>query len=99
MDLLRQHFPNRIISKSGDVRWPMRSPDLTAPDFFLWGYLKDKVYANNPQTIEALKENIRHEIAAISPETLRNAMENAVRRAHICEQEVGGHLADMIFHI
>ena len=48
MDLLRQHFPNRIISKNGDVRWPPFSPDLTVPDFFLLGYLKDKVYANNP---------------------------------------------------
>ncbi|XP_075164295.1 uncharacterized protein LOC142236896 [Haematobia irritans] len=41
-----------------NLRWPPRSPDLTAPDFFLWGYLKDKVYVNNPQTLQQLKDNI-----------------------------------------
>jgi len=27
-------FPQRVISRFGDVPWPPRSPDLTAPDFF-----------------------------------------------------------------
>ena len=36
----RRLFPQRVISRFGEVLWPPRSPDLTAPDFFLWGYLK-----------------------------------------------------------
>jgi hypothetical protein len=32
---------------------------------FFWGYLKDKVYSNNPRTEEELKENIRREISNI----------------------------------
>ena len=44
-----------------------RAPDLTVPDFILWGYLKSKVYAINPKTIDELKCNIRAEIAAITP--------------------------------
>ncbi|PSN30109.1 hypothetical protein C0J52_27907, partial [Blattella germanica] len=32
----------RILHK--DVQWPDRSPDLTAPDFFLWGFLKEKIF-------------------------------------------------------
>ena len=31
-----------------DQELPARSPDLTACDFFLWGYLKMKVYAEGP---------------------------------------------------
>ena len=31
---LRRLFPQRVISRFGDVPWPPRSPDLTAPDFF-----------------------------------------------------------------
>jgi len=31
----RRLFPQRVISRFGDVPWPSRSPDLTAPDFFL----------------------------------------------------------------
>jgi hypothetical protein len=34
------------------------SPDLNPPDFYLWGYLKDNVYENNPQTIGELKAAI-----------------------------------------
>ena len=41
------------------LNWPPRSCDLTPLDFFLWGYVKDKVYADNPQSIQELKEKIR----------------------------------------
>jgi len=37
--LLRPLFFDRLISKNGDFDWPPRSPDLTPPDFFLWGPL------------------------------------------------------------
>ena len=32
-------FQDRIISRNSDFEWPPRSPDLTASDFWLWGYL------------------------------------------------------------
>ncbi|KAJ4438747.1 hypothetical protein ANN_14698 [Periplaneta americana] len=35
--------------------WPPRSPDLTTPDFFLWGYLIERVYTTRPQTLDDLK--------------------------------------------
>ena len=38
--------------------WPLRSPDLKPPDYFLWGCLKGRVYQNKPRTIDALKANI-----------------------------------------
>jgi hypothetical protein len=34
----RRLFPQRVISRFGDVPWPPLSPELTAPDFFPWGY-------------------------------------------------------------
>ena len=52
MDFLKKFFDNIIISKG---QWPPRSPNLTSPDFFLWGYLKSRVYLNNPLTINDLK--------------------------------------------
>ncbi|XP_011058629.1 PREDICTED: uncharacterized protein LOC105148538 [Acromyrmex echinatior] len=73
------------------------STDLTAPDFFLWGYLKSKVYVNKPRTLDELKANIRQEIAAISTETLVKTMENAAKRALLAMQAQGGHLRDIIF--
>jgi hypothetical protein len=69
-------FPNSIISLFGDVSWPPRYPDLSVPDFFLWGYLKEKVFAHPLHTIGELKACIRHEVEAITPDLLRRVMEN-----------------------
>ena len=55
IDLLRTIFENRIIIRNSDVNWPYRSCDLILLDYFLWGAVKDKCYANHPETIEALK--------------------------------------------
>jgi len=93
---LRRLFPQRVISGFGDVPWPPRSPDLSVPDFFLWGYLKGKVYNNRPTDLHALKENIREEIAKLSEETLQAVMHSFLTRVHLCIQEGGGHLKDIV---
>jgi hypothetical protein len=88
----------RIISKNSQINWPPRSPDLSAPDYFLWGYLKEWVYVNKPRTLEQLKENIRAEIRALEPQTLTNVMNNAIERARLWVAANGAHLKDAIFH-
>ncbi|GFX67644.1 putative transposable element [Trichonephila clavipes] len=40
IDLLKDTFGDRIISRFGPVNWPPRSCDLTPLDYFLWGYVK-----------------------------------------------------------
>ena len=67
IDLLRQKFPGGVISRNGDYNWPPRSCNLTPLDFFLCGYVKDKVYADAPQSIQELKEKIRAVIDEIEP--------------------------------
>ena len=37
-------FPNRWIGRDGPTPWPPRSPDNTPTDFFLWRYVKNKVF-------------------------------------------------------
>ncbi|GFY06353.1 uncharacterized protein TNCV_2681411 [Trichonephila clavipes] len=59
MNLLREIFGERLISKNSDSSWPPHSPDLIGPDFFLCGYLTEKV------TIRQLKQNIRDEILSL----------------------------------
>ena len=46
IEVLQEMFPGKLISLRGDVRWPARSPGLAPCDFFLWGYLKSKVYTH-----------------------------------------------------
>jgi len=92
-------FPGHFISLRGDIGWPPPSPDLTACDFFLWGYLKAKVYEQRPVTLEALKEAIRQEVAAITPEMILKVMDNYRERLHQCINIQGRHLSDVLIKI
>jgi len=67
---LRHLFPQWVISCVGDVPGPPRSPDLTALDFFLWGYLKSKAYRRCPVILNALKQAIQDTNINISEVTL-----------------------------
>ena len=89
-------FPQRKIYRFGDVPWPPRSPDLTAPDFFLWGYLKSKVYSTRPTDLHALKEKIQEEIAKCLEEKLQAFMHRFLTRVHTCTEEGGGRLKDIV---
>lgn len=60
-----EFFPGKLISRSGDINWFPRSPDLTPMDFFLWSYVKYKVYASKLTLLEHLTENIPREMAVI----------------------------------
>ncbi|GFT89328.1 putative DD41D transposase [Trichonephila clavipes] len=76
IDLLKDTFGDRLISRFGPVNWPPRSCDLTPLDFFLWGYVKSLVYADKPQTLDHLEDNIRRVIADIQPQMLEKLIEN-----------------------
>ncbi|GBO00069.1 hypothetical protein AVEN_246996-1 [Araneus ventricosus] len=82
MELLTQMFPSRLICIRGDIPWLARLPYLAACDFFLWGYLKAKVYTHKPKTLEELKDAIRLEIAAIPPAMVEKVMLNFRERLH-----------------
>ncbi|GFU37792.1 putative transposable element [Trichonephila clavipes] len=70
IDLLKDTFGDRLISRFGPVNWPPRSFDLTPLNYFLWGYVKSLVYADKPQTLDHLEDNIRRVIADILPQML-----------------------------
>ncbi|GFU46714.1 DUF4817 domain-containing protein [Trichonephila clavipes] len=65
IDLLKDTFGDRLISRFGPVNWLPRSCDLTPLDYFLWGYVKSLIYADKPQTLDHLEDNIRRVIADI----------------------------------
>ena len=65
---LRERFDDRLISRRCDVEWAAHSSDLNPPDVYLWGYLKENVYENNPQTIGKLKAAITGKIRQIPKE-------------------------------
>ena len=97
MAVLREHFPERLISIRGDLEWPARSPDLTLVIFFYVFFLKSRVYVNRPRTLQDLKTNIQEEIANIAPAMLVGVMANARNRFTQCMENGGRHLPDVIF--
>ncbi|GFU95027.1 uncharacterized protein TNCV_4138111 [Trichonephila clavipes] len=76
IDLLKDTFGDRLISRFGPVNWPPRFCDLTPLDYFLWGYVQSLVYADKPQTLDHLEDNIRRAIADIRPQMLEKVIEN-----------------------
>jgi len=80
-----------------DVPWPPRSPDLSACDFFLWGYLVSKVYVRKPRTVDDLKVSIPEETVTVPQEMLVNMMQNFEERLRTCVRQEGRHLSYIIF--
>ncbi|GFX15397.1 DUF4817 domain-containing protein [Trichonephila clavipes] len=71
--LLKITFGDRLISRFGPVNWPPRSCDLTPLDYFLWSYVNSLAYADKPQTLDHLEDNIRRVIADIRPQMLEKS--------------------------
>jgi hypothetical protein len=82
---LQQLFPNRVVGLGHGVEWPPRSPDLTPLDFFLWGYLKNKVYQTVPANLVDLQNRIQVQIRALRRNRMvRHAVNSMRRRAAQC---------------
>ncbi|GFY27969.1 transposase [Trichonephila clavipes] len=98
IDLLKDTFGDRLISRFGPVNWPPRSCDLTPLDYFLWGYVKSLVYTDKPQTLNHLEDNIRRVIIAdIRPQMLEKVIENWTSRLDYIRASRGSHMPEIIF--
>ncbi|GFW33342.1 DUF4817 domain-containing protein [Trichonephila clavipes] len=97
IDLLKDTFGDRLISHFGPVNWPPRSCDLTPLDYFLWSYVKSLVYADKPQTLDHLEDNIRRVIADIRPQMLEKVIENWTSRLDYIRASRGSPLPEIIF--
>lgn len=101
LELLGQQFPNRWIGRRtrahpAPVTWPPRSPDLTACDYWLWGYMKGRIYHSEqrPSTLEELRaaiEGVANEIRG--DRALRErVVADYRRRLHECFLRDGGQV-------
>ena len=93
---LNEHYNGRWIGRGGPIAWPARSPDLTSPDFYLWGFLKAVVYRQPPTTREDMMERIRAACAAITQNVLLGTVRNFRRRLELCLQQNGGNFEQLM---
>ena len=77
-----------IKSIRGDM-WAPYSPDMNPCDFFLWGFLKEKVYQPLPKNMAALKRKIKTELDKIPEFMVKKAILAMKKRANLMV-EVGG---------
>ncbi|GFY34003.1 transposable element Tc3 transposase [Trichonephila clavipes] len=97
IDLLKDTFGDRLISRFGPVNCPPRSCDLTPLDFFLRGYVKSLVCVNKSQTLDHLEDNIRRVIADIRPQMLEKVIENWTSRLDYIRDSRGSPMPEIIF--
>ncbi len=70
---------------------------LTQLDFFLWGYVKDKVYSQEIESSEHLKSRITQAIGSIDAATLFNVWKNLHIRINCVVRQEGGHIEQLTF--
>ncbi|GFV85480.1 transposable element Tc3 transposase [Trichonephila clavipes] len=97
INLLKDTFGDRLISRFGPVNWPPRYCDLTPLDYFLWGYVKSLVYVYKPQTLDHLEGNIRRIIADMRPQMLEKVLENWTSRLDYIRASRGSPMTEIIF--
>jgi len=85
-------FPNRCIGRDGPTPWPPRSPDITLLDFFLWGYVKDKVFSTPVPGITNLKAIITYAFATITEHMLQNTWRETDYRLDVLLATKGAHV-------
>ena len=93
-EFLTEFFQRRIIALHHPREWPPRSPDLTPCDYFLWGYLKEKVFRTPPADIIDLRIRITQECDQLKQNRpfVRRAVRDMIKRANICLERNGGHV-------
>ena len=69
---------------------------MTPLDYHLWGAVKNKCYADKPETIDALKDNVHQAIGEIQLHTIDNGIKNWTDRVgYYCMASRGSHLNEI----
>jgi hypothetical protein len=91
-------FPNRWIGRAGPILWLPRSPDLNPCDFFVWGHMKQLVYATPVNTIEELELRVQNAAQEIRQTRgiLNRVRLSWARRAEACIANGGRHFEQLL---
>ncbi|GBO03872.1 hypothetical protein AVEN_149986-1 [Araneus ventricosus] len=81
---IRDTFQQQVIEYSGCVEWPTRSPDLNPLDFFLWGYIKQRVYATSTSTLQELRNCITDACTSVLADMLYNVQREVQSHVQMC---------------
>ena len=100
LDFLYETFNLRVMSHrfpechEGGKLWPPRSPDPC--DFFLWGFLKEKVFQRRPENVAQLRAHIVKLCHTLSEDLCRKVVTNARVRLQEFVKQNGGHIEHVL---
>jgi hypothetical protein len=76
-EYLNSHFTGRWIGWAAPIACPPRSLDLTPLDFFLWGFVTDRVFVLPlPANVTELRTWITAAVAEVMQEMLRSVLQD-----------------------
>ena len=88
-DKMLQRWMGR--GSSLNMPWPPRSTDRTPCDFFLWGFVKSKVYKSRPSSVPELKERIITTFQEVTTDLCQQTVLAYRERLHQLTENGGRH--------
>ncbi|XP_036149084.1 uncharacterized protein LOC118647750 [Monomorium pharaonis] len=95
-EILDDRYPNRWMGRGGPIAWPPRSPDLNVLDYFVWGHIKVKVEHMRERTEVEVCEAISAVFNTVTPDMIRRATQQIVRRAELCLDAQSKHFEQLL---
>jgi hypothetical protein len=71
-------------------------PDITPPDFYLWGAAISAVYRDRPRTLNELKTAITAYIRNTSQADLQKVFASKIKRVQACVDARGHHFQNFL---
>jgi len=81
-----------LIGRSGPITWPPRNLDLSPLDFFLWGYIKNTVYAEKIRNTQHLQERITSAIETVTRDMIQKTWQEIEFRLDVSRATNGAHI-------
>jgi len=91
-DILNERFPDIWIGRGGTIPWSPQSPDLSPLDLFLWGYIKNIVYAEKIRNIQHLQDRITSATETVTRDTIQKTWQEIEFRLDISRATNGAHI-------
>ncbi|KDR19593.1 hypothetical protein L798_06126, partial [Zootermopsis nevadensis] len=91
--ILSHRFPQR---HQCDRIWPPHSPDINPCDYFLWGFLKEQVFHQHPESMAELRACIMQVCSTIDEDLCRRVVQNMNVRLEELVRQNGGHIEHVL---
>ena len=96
---LQQYFGDRLISRGTKFPFPSHTPDLTVPDAYIWGMLKESVFRSDdaPGNVPELREKIQSFLVSLQQPVFISMFNNLKDLYEQCVRREGKHFEHMLY--